>query len=108
MAMTKSGLIAELAARARHIHKRDVELVVNTVFDAMTAALRRGERIELRGFGTFQVRQRESRLGRNPKSGASVRIPARRTAFFKVGKMLRELVEGGAARPQENGEGDQL
>ena len=65
----------------------------------MTAALRRGERIELRGVGTFPVRQREARVGRNPKSGASVRIPARRTAFFKVGKMLRELVEQGAERP---------
>lgn len=104
MAMTKSGLIAELAARARHIHKRDVELVVNTVFEAMTAALRRGERIELRGFGTFQVRLREARLGRNPKSGAAVRIPARRTAFFKVGKMLREMVDGGAGPDGSGGE----
>lgn len=104
MAMTKSGLIAELAARARHIHKRDVELVVNTVFEAMTAALRRGERIELRGFGTFQVRLREARLGRNPKSGAAVRIPARRTAFFKTGKMLREMVDGGAGPEGSDGE----
>jgi integration host factor subunit beta len=76
--------------------------VVNTIFDAMTDALRRGERIEIRGFGSFQVKVREARDGRNPKTGEMVNIPAKRTPFFKVGKELKEMVDrapsgGGAA-----------
>lgn len=92
--MTKSGLIEKVADRTPHISKKDTEVVVNTIFDAMTEALRRGERIEIRGFGSFQVKIREEREGRNPKTGEMVHIPAKRTPFFKVGKELKEMVDG--------------
>ncbi|MBS1107877.1 MAG: ihfB-2, partial [Deltaproteobacteria bacterium] len=74
--MTKSGLIESVAEKTPHISKKDTEVVVNTIFDAMTDALRRGERIEIRGFGSFQVKVREARDGRNPKTGEMVNIPA--------------------------------
>lgn len=91
--MTKSGLIEKVAERTPHISKKDTEVVVNTIFDAMTEALRRGERIEIRGFGSFQVKIREARDGRNPKTGEMVKIAAKRTPFFKVGKELKEMVD---------------
>ncbi|MDJ0864498.1 MAG: integration host factor subunit beta [Myxococcota bacterium] len=91
--MTKSGLIEKVADRTPHISKKDTEVVVNTIFDAMTDALRKGERIEIRGFGSFQVKVREAREGRNPKTGEMVNIPAKRTPFFKVGKELKEMVD---------------
>ena len=90
--MTKSGLIEEVAKRTPHISKKDTEVVVNTIFDSMTEALKQGERIEIRGFGSFQVKVREAREGRNPKTGEPVHISAKRTPFFKVGKELREKV----------------
>ena len=92
--MTKSGLIEKVAERTPHISKKDTEVVVNTIFDAMTEALRTGQRIEIRGFGSFQVKVREAREGRNPKTGDEVQIPAKRTPFFKVGKELKEMVDG--------------
>ncbi len=91
--MTKSGLIEEVARRTPHISKKDTEVVVNTIFDAMTHALKHGERIEIRGFGSFQVKVREAREGRNPKTGEPVQISAKRTPFFKVGKELKEMVD---------------
>lgn len=91
--MTKSGLIERVAALTPHISKKDTEVVVNTIFDAMTDALKAGERIEIRGFGSFQVKVREAREGRNPKTGEEVFIPAKRTPFFKVGKELKEMVD---------------
>jgi integration host factor beta subunit len=92
-AMTKSGLIERVAELTPHISKKDTEIVVNTIFDSMTEALKRGERIEIRGFGSFQVKVREAREGRNPKTGEEVQIPAKRTPFFKVGKELKEMVD---------------
>jgi len=92
--MTKSGLIEAVADKTPHISKKDTEIVVNTIFDSMTQALRRGERIEIRGFGSFQVKIREAREGRNPKTGEPVHISAKRTPFFKVGKELKEMVDG--------------
>jgi len=92
--MTKSGLIEAVAERTPHISKKDTEIVVNTIFDSMTYALKRGERIEIRGFGSFQVKIREAREGRNPKTGEPVHISAKKTPFFKVGKELKELVDG--------------
>ncbi len=92
--MTKSGLIEEVAKRTPHISKKDTEVVVNTIFDSMIEALRQGERIEIRGFGSFQVKVREAREGRNPKTGEPVYISAKRTPFFKVGKELKEMVDG--------------
>ncbi len=91
--MTKSDLIERVAERVPHISKTDTELVVNTIFDGMTEALRSSDRIEIRGFGSFQVKIREAREGRNPKTGEEVKIPAKRTPFFKVGKELKERID---------------
>jgi integration host factor beta subunit len=91
--MTKSDLVAKVSDRMSHILKKDTETIVNSVFDSMAEALKRGERIEIRGFGSFQVKVRESREGRNPKTGQVVSIPTKRTPFFKVGKELKERVD---------------
>ncbi len=91
--MTKSGLIEEVARRTPHISKKDTEVVVNTIFDSMIDSLKIGDRIEIRGFGSFQVKMREAREGRNPKTGEPVHISAKRTPFFKVGKELKEMVD---------------
>ena len=91
--MTKSGLIEAVAERTPHISKKDTEIVVNTIFESMGEALRHGQRIEIRGFGSFQVKIREAREGRNPKTGEPVHISAKRTPFFKVGKELKEMVD---------------
>ena len=91
--MTKSGLIEEVAKLTPHISKKDTEVVVNTIFDSMIDALKQGERIEIRGFGSFQVKVRDAREGRNPKTGEPVHIAAKRTPFFKVGKELKEMVD---------------
>jgi integration host factor beta subunit len=91
--MTKSDLVAKVSDRMSHILKKDTETIVNSVFESMAEALKRGERIEIRGFGSFQVKVRESREGRNPKTGQVVSIPTKRTPFFKVGKELKERVD---------------
>ena len=91
--MTKSGLIEAVAEKTPHISKKDTEIVVNTIFDSMADALKEGQRIEIRGFGSFQVKVREAREGRNPKTGEPVHISAKRTPFFKVGKELKEMVD---------------
>lgn len=90
--MNKSDLIEELAKRLPNLAARDVEVIVNTIFDSMTEALVGGDRIEIRGFGSFEVRIRKPRVGRNPKTGQSVEVGERRVPFFKVGKELRERV----------------
>ncbi len=97
--MTKSELIQRLIDQASHISQKDMNLIVDTVFDSMVKALENGERIELRGFGTFEVRVREPRMGRNPKSGTKVSLGTRRVPFFKVGKELKETVNT-AGHPQ--------
>jgi integration host factor subunit beta len=91
--MTKSDLIERVSVRVPHISKKDTETVVNTIFDSMTESLMHGDRIEIRGFGSFQVKIREAREGRNPKTGEPVHIAAKRTPFFKVGKELKEMVD---------------
>jgi len=93
--LNKSDLIENLAKRLPNLAARDVEVIVNTVFDSMTDALRRQERIEIRGFGSFEVRTRKPRIGRNPKTGMSVEVGERLVPFFKVGKELRERVNKG-------------
>ncbi len=90
--MTKSELIAELAAANPHLLGRDVELIVGTIFDEITAALSRGERVELRGFGAFTVKRRDARTGRNPRTGEAVPVDEKAVPFFKAGKELRERV----------------
>ncbi len=89
--MTKAELIEEVANLAS-LTKKETELIVNTVFDNITTALSQGDKVELRGFGSFRIRQRNPRKGRNPKTGDAVSVPEKRVPFFKVGKRLRELV----------------
>ena len=93
--MTKSELIAELASANPHLLSRDVELIVATIFDEITAALSRGERVELRGFGAFTVKKRDARTGRNPRTGEAVPVDEKAVPFFKAGKELRERVNRG-------------
>lgn len=88
--MTKSELIARLAEANPHLYHRDVERIVSTVFDEVAAALARGDRVELRGFGAFSVKERGSRLGRNPRTGEAVDVSAKVVPYFKTGKQLRE------------------
>lgn len=88
--MTKSELIARLTERNPHLYQRDVERIVSTIFDEIAAALARGDRVELRGFGAFSVRRREARIGRNPRTGDTVHVEAKQIPFFKTGKDLRE------------------
>ena len=90
--MTKSELIQALAQENPHLYHRDVERIVSTVFDEITAALARGDRVELRGFGAFSVTDRSARTGRNPRTGAAVEVPRKHVPFFKSGKELRERV----------------
>ena len=89
--MTKADLVDEVA-RLANLTKRETELIVNTIFDSITEALARAEKVELRGFGSFRVRQRRPRRGRNPKTGTGVEVPEKRVPFFKVGKRLKEMV----------------
>lgn len=92
--MTKSELVASISEKRKDLSKKDIELVVNTIFSSMKNSLTRGERIEIRGFGSFTVKHRHSRIGRNPKTGSTVSIPPKRIPFFTVGKELRERVNG--------------
>lgn len=93
--MTKSELIENLTVANEMLNKREAELIVNTIFDGIGQALAVGDRVEIRGFGSFTVRERDAREARNPKSGTVVRIPSKKTPFFKTGKELRERVNGG-------------
>jgi integration host factor subunit beta len=92
--MTKHDLIEEVARLYPRYSRRDAEVIVNSVFDSMAEALHQGERIEIRGFGSFVVKQRQAREGRNPKTGRIVSVPAKRVPFFKVGKELKLRVDG--------------
>ena len=92
--MTKSELIARLAERNPHLYLRDVERIVATVFDEISEALSRGDRVELRGFGAFSVKHREARLGRNPRTGTTVKVSEKHIPFFNTGKELRERLNG--------------
>ena len=89
--MTKAELIEEVA-QLESLTKKETELIVDTVLDNIAEALTKGDKVELRGFGSFRIRHRNSRKGRNPKTGSPVSVPEKRVPFFKVGKRLRELV----------------
>ncbi len=89
--MTKADLV-ELVAKEAEMTKKDVEQLVEIIFDSIVGTLNRGEKIELRGFGSFRVRERSARKGRNPKTGEPVQIPAKRVAYFKPGKDLKEII----------------
>lgn len=91
--MTKAELIEKVSAHLTTLTKRQTEILVNTVFDSIKEALSKGDKIEIRGFGSFRLRQRRTREGRNPKTGALVNVPSKRVPFFKAGKELKELVD---------------
>jgi integration host factor subunit beta len=95
-AMTKSELVQKLAEINPHLYQRDVEVIVTAIFDEIASALARGDRVELRGFGAFSVKRRDARIGRNPRTGHSVRIAEKHIPFFKTGKQLRDRLNQGA------------
>lgn len=102
--MIKSELISRIVEENPHLYQRDVELVVSTVFEEITTALVRGDRVELRGFGAFSVKKREARVARNPRTGEAVPVPEKRAPFFKAGKELRERLNDGYEPEGDDGE----
>ena len=88
--MIRSELIQIITDQNPHLYQRDVERIVNTVFDEITNAMANGNRVELRGFGAFSVKRRDARVGRNPRTGASVDVEEKHVPFFKTGKLLRD------------------
>jgi len=92
--MIRSELIQKLADENPHLFQRDVERIVNTIFDEITETMARGDRVELRGFGAFSVKKRDSRIGCNPRTGASVSVAEKHVPFFKTGKLLRDRLNG--------------
>lgn len=88
--MTKSELIQRIAEMNPHLYHRDVERIVSTIFEEIAEALSRGDRVELRGFGAFSTKKRDSRIGRNPRTGEAVQVEAKSVPYFKTGKQLRE------------------
>ncbi|HEX9756277.1 MAG TPA: integration host factor subunit beta [Nitrospiria bacterium] len=91
--MTKAELIERVSEKVNGLTKRQTEIIVNTVFNSIRDTLSRGEKLEIRGFGSFRIRSRRNREGRNPKTGSSVSVPAKRVPFFKAGKEMKEIVD---------------
>lgn len=94
--MIRSELIQKISEENPHLFQRDVERIVNTIFEEVINAMARGDRVELRGFGAFSVKKRDSRQGRNPRTGESVSVEEKHVPFFKTGKLLRERLNGEA------------
>jgi integration host factor subunit beta len=94
LGMIRSELIQKIADENPHLYQRDVERIVNTVFEEVIEAMARGDRVELRGFGAFSVKQRDARTGRNPRTGDSVDVEEKHVPFFKTGKQLRDRLNG--------------
>ncbi|PIE15454.1 MAG: integration host factor subunit beta [Rhodobacterales bacterium] len=92
--MIRSELIQKIADDNPHLLQRDVERIVATIFEEIIAAMARGDRVELRGFGAFSVKKRDARVGRNPRTGESVNVEAKYVPFFKTGKLLRDRLNG--------------
>jgi integration host factor beta subunit len=90
--MTKSGLITHVARRLPYVTRKDAEIMVDAIFDSIADSLAQGEGVEIRGFGSLKVKDRGKREGRNPKTGESVRIPAKKLPFFRIGKELHERI----------------
>lgn len=105
--MTKRDLIDEIVRLFPAYSRRDAEVIVNAVFESMTEALCTGERIEIRGFGSFVVKQRRAREGRNPKTGELVAVAAKRVPFFKVGKELKQRVDDSYSGARQDLQGDE-
>ena len=97
--MIKSELVQQIGEQFPHLFQRDVENIINAIFDEITDALARGDRVELRGFGAFSVRQRGARRGRNPRTGQQVDVAEKFVPFFKTGKEMRERLNNGVAGP---------
>jgi integration host factor subunit beta len=97
--LIKSELVQQIGEQFPHLFQRDVENIVNAIFDEITDALARGDRVELRGFGAFSVRQRGARRGRNPRTGQQVDVAEKFVPFFKTGKEMRERLNNGVAGP---------
>ena len=93
--MIRSELIQKIAEDNPHLFQRDVERIVNTIFEEIIEAMARGDRVELRGFGAFSVKKRDARAGRNPRTGESVAVDQKHVPFFKTGKLLRDRLNGG-------------
>ena len=91
--MTKSELVEQLSASNAGLNKKEAELIVSTIFESIGDALVDGNRVEIRGFGSFSIRERDAREARNPKSGEVVKIPSKKTPFFKTGKELKSRVD---------------
>ena len=98
--MIKSELVTKLAEANPHLYQRDVEILVNAILDEITGALGRGDRVELRGFGTFSTKERDARQGRNPRTGEKVSVSGKNVPYFKSGKEMRDRLnpKPGAAR----------
>lgn len=88
--MIRSELIEKIAEENPHLYQRDVERIVNTIFERIIDAMANGDRVELRGFGAFSVKKRDARVGRNPRTGESVQVDEKHVPFFKTGKLLRD------------------
>jgi len=96
--MTKAELIEDVS-RVAELSRKDSETIVETIFESIVKSLRTGDKIEIRGFGSFRTRQRNPRIGRNPKTGARVDVPAKKIPYFKPSKELKDLVNAGNAAP---------
>ena len=92
--MIRSELIQKIADENPHLYQRDVERIVNTIFEEITGAMADGDRVELRGFGAFSVKKRDGRTGRNPRTGEGVEVDEKHVPFFKTGKLLRDRLNG--------------
>lgn len=90
--MTKSELIEAVAAKVTNFSRKDVEIIVETLFESMAQSLSQGDKVEIRGFGSFKIKERDGRQGRNPKSGENIFIDAKKVPFFKAGKEIRERI----------------
>lgn len=90
--MTKSELIEQVASKVNNFSRKDIEVIVDTLFDSMSDSLSKGDKVEIRGFGSFKIKERDGRHGRNPKSGENIFIDSKRVPFFKAGKEIRERI----------------
>ncbi|NOS35131.1 MAG: integration host factor subunit beta [Deltaproteobacteria bacterium] len=91
--MTKSELVEKVARKVKNFSKKDIEVICDIIFNSMTETLKAGDKVEIRGFGSFKVKERKPRQGRNPKTGDTIDIPFKKVPFFKAGKELRERVD---------------
>ena len=92
--MTKAELVEKVSEKVDGLTKKQTEVIINTIFDSIKDALSKEDKVEIRGFGSFRIRHRRAKTGRNPKTGATVSVPPKKVPFFKAGKEMREMVDG--------------